>query len=193
MPRCSRKVLSALFAVAAAPGAFAANLVPNPDFDDGLAHWTNQYGNGNVTINGSDGSPATPSLSITAFGPIVRMRSDCMAISAISPGVVDLYARARLVTSGYAQAFVNFYSSADCSTGYITDPNVVEWRPADSGTEWREKSLVNYPVPAGAVAAQVFLRADSTGGNPEGTALFDRIRFGQAGSTPVALQTFSVE
>jgi hypothetical protein len=191
MPACLRKVLSALFAIAAAPGAYAANLVLNPDFDEGLAHWTNQYANGSVVINSGDGSPATPSLSITAFGPIVRMVSDCMALPA---GPVDLYVRARLITSGYAHAFVNFYSAADCSgTSYISDQNVVEWRPADSGTEWAERSLLNYPAPAGAVAAQVYLRADRTGGNADGTALFDRLRFGPAGTTPVALQAFSVD
>ena len=47
MPRCSRKVLSSLFAVAAAPGAFAANLVPNPDLHEGQAQLQNHYGNRN--------------------------------------------------------------------------------------------------------------------------------------------------
>lgn len=190
----SRKVVSALFAVAAAPGAFAANLVPNPDIDEGLAHWTPQYANTTVAVENTDGSPAAPSLRLSAFGPIVRMMSDCMDISSFSPRVIDLYVRAKLITSSYAHAFVNFYTASDCSGGYIIDQNVVEWRPADSGNEWQERTLVNYPVPAGAVAAQIFLRADYAAiTGTEGKALFDHIRFGQAGTTPVVLQTFDVQ
>lgn len=183
------------FAVAVAlvaPAAFAANLVVNPDFDNGTTAWSSQS-SAVLSIESGDGSPSAPALDLTQQLPsgIARVVSDCIAISATS---IDFIVRAKfppVLPSVYAHAFLNFYPTTDCSGATVTTSDVIEWRPPLTG--WVERSMPNYPVPGGTQSVQVYLRADASASITEGHMLFDHVLLGPAGSVPVELQAFDVD
>jgi hypothetical protein len=189
------RIFAALAALAAlaARTAVAANLLSNPDFDNGVAGWVPRTPGHDVLAIVPDGSPTAPALDIS---PVVPPGGDGIAYSecvTISTPTVDLIVIGKLPTvepTVLGLASIVFFTSSDCAVSTdIIDNNYLDWTSADVG--WVEKSLLNKTVPAGTMSASIYLRSDSGPGESK-HMLFDHIRFGPSGSVPVELFQFGV-
>lgn len=183
----------AVLAVLAVRTAVAANLLSNPDFDNGVTGWAPRTPGHDVLAIVADGSPTAPALDIS---PVVPPGSNAIAYSecvTISTPTVDLIVIGKLPTvepTVLGLASIVFFTSSDCAVSTdILDNNSLGWTSADVG--WVEKSLLNKAVPAGTMSAFIYLRSDSAPGESK-HMLFDHIRFGPAGSAPVELLQFGV-
>lgn len=91
-------VTSVLLPVAS--DAAAANLIVNPDFDEGLTAWTTGFtGNGTVGTITADGSAAAPSaqLAVTIYPGQASLRQ-CVSLAGVAPPW-DFGVRERLVAN----------------------------------------------------------------------------------------------
>jgi hypothetical protein len=119
--------------------------------------------------------------------------TQCIVTPAI-PASVDFFARRKVLNNaqGGASVFtVEFFSSTDCS-----NINSIGMKHSDTTTDagngWEEHSFTGFAPPTGTAAVKVELHA--TGIAPMGgVTLFDHLFFGQSGTMPVKLQTFSVD
>jgi hypothetical protein len=72
-----RKAIAALL-IAASPGAFALNLVTNPDFDFDLAGWT--HAGAGAYRDFSFGSPDNGTLRLDALSNGATAEGDCLTL-----------------------------------------------------------------------------------------------------------------
>ena len=193
-------LLLAMNAIAAG----AANLITNPDFASDLSGWT-ITGGGNTTWNSNSGSSTPGSIEMMASNGQVASARQCFAIavpSGPSPNY-DLIAR-RLITPASAgtvtEADVNIiaWDTLGC-TGTPLVGAVINSPVPVSGTFngastvlWNELSALNTPLTVGTQSVSVTIYV-SAGAGATLDYLFDDIRFGPSGTTPVRLQTFEVE
>jgi hypothetical protein len=183
-----RLTLACIATVSSAAGA--ANLVANPDFDSGLAGWSEVAGSsGTFTLDSSTGSPSSPSIHLvasTSGSASLAVASACIAIDASRH--VDLVFQMSGV-SGWGYASINAYSDADCATTPTTLGTPVYGASAD----WGAYSLLDQALPAGTHGATVILATSMGNLGSQGDVHFDHVAFGPAGTTPVSLQAFEVD
>ena len=190
------RTAAAVAAVAALwPGwAWSQNLLANPDFDSSLTGWTPSVVSvGGSVHSGASGSPAPGSANlwaqyVTAFSGAAL--GQCVAIAA--PGQVDLFARF-LQTSGFGDRRVEatFHPGAGCTGAGVT---VVQDSYGFLPDGWTEIGRLAYTLPAGTQSAWISISVGAEG-PPDGVVQvrFDHVRFGPAGTTPVALESFAIE
>jgi hypothetical protein len=177
--------VSSSLAVALMPRANAANLITNPNFDDGLTGWTSQVIAGDsFTIDATDGSPAAPSAHAIAAN-VYSIFADCVQIT---PQNVDLLADVKIQGIGTTVVGAASYSATDCGEATYLTENDLQWAATD--TSWTEKSILSFALPAGTNSVHVFLKVFT---QAQADVHFDSIRFGPAGSTPVSLQAFEID
>lgn len=158
--------------------ATAANLIVNPDFDNGLDGWTTfTAGNGTATLDATTGSPSAPSIHLVSDPAVadVSVSSSCMAID--DSNNVDLYTNIK-GNGGFAIAAINAYSDASCVNG-LSAINSDSF-PA-TGT-WGTYSMADVALPDGTQSAKVVLTVTMGSSDSAGDANFDHVAFGPTGT-----------
>ncbi|UXI65913.1 hypothetical protein [Tahibacter amnicola] len=208
-------------AFAFASTASAQNLVSNGDFtSDITTSWTAENAGGTgVTGSGvydDDSGSATVGsarLNLAESGPgstgVVQGLNQCIAAPGSPPW--DFGGRIRFTldnpgAGGPNLAFiaVQFYAGANCTgsqtsqllfTGSGTSVN--GFVDGVAVANWERVSQTGFadPMPGGSATASVRIaaRVQTDGTGDSLSALFDGMFFGPAGTTPVSLQSFSVE
>jgi hypothetical protein len=155
--------------------AAVGNLVPNPDFDDGLDGWSAASGGAAFALDEAIGLPDAPSLHLTG-GEVL---SSCIAIDHSTPVDLRMLVDPR---SGAIGAAIQPYSDAGCTvmlSPVFADPV--------AGSFWQPLSLTGATLPAGTSAVRIVLDAllDGLGTVPD--VQVDHVAFGASGSVPDAI------
>ena len=177
MPIRPRIAVAAIL-IAASPGAFAINMVQNPDFDVDLSDWTVGAG---AYRDFSFGSPDTGTLRLDALSN---------GATATAGQCVDIHKWVTLdfalrylvnVSGGFHQFKLDIYDAPGCTgskldTLYPTEGSAV----AVAGTPdpgWLEAGEYGFALQAGSMSARVDL---STAGTPGGDAgyMIDHVQVG---------------
>jgi hypothetical protein len=173
-----RKIVAALLAIAS-PGAFAINMVSNPDFDTD----TNGWALSGASRDFSFGSPDNGTLRLDALSvAAVAEGTQCVDIHKWSQTGIDFVLRYfPNATAGSHQFKLDVYNAASCG-GTLLDtlyPNEgtavpVSGNPASG---WLEAGDYRYALPPGALSARVDV---STTGTASGNAsyLIDHVQVG---------------
>ena len=178
-------LVSGSLAVAFMSRADAANLITNPNFDQGLTGWTSQVIAGDsFSIDATDGSPGAPSAHAIASN-VYSIFSDCMQITSQN---VDLYANVKVQGIGTTVVGAASYGDAACGEASYLAENDMQWSASD--TVWTEKSILSFALPVGTQSVFVYLKVFT---QAQADVHYDSIRFGPAGTTPVSLQAFEVD
>jgi len=166
-------LLSLVFAASAAQ---AANLVENPDFDDGLTGWS--VGTGAIALDDTDGLPVSPSLDVASTGSTTGSAlSSCIPVDDSVHYDFRVFAKG---LGGITNAGVVAYSDADCTTE-ITSVSSEAFR---LGPAWFPIRFDDTALPDGSASVSVFLGVSQGTFDPGGEALFDHVEFGPTGSLP---------
>lgn len=178
----------------------AQNLVPNPDFDAGTAHWTAVVPppvghDATIAINHAIGRASAPSLQVSLVpgASVARAVSECIAIDPAMDYVLKVFGHADNPDS-VAKAYVRVYRNevAPCDgdrTLYSSTSSSL-----DQGWVLLERDLPSWGFDPTAGHVRVVLEVGLSG--PQGATLqasFDAVRFGLKDSLPVTLQSFRVE
>lgn len=167
--------------------AWAANLVTNPDFDNGLTGWSNL--GGSISVHTQDGDPTAPSLQVAAgaLNSISIASSDCIAVS---PGTTYSISTNTNANVGRAALDLAFYSSNLCGDAESLGSTSTEAAVPTNG--WVHLALPNDTVPNGTLGVRVNLIDQLHASGNVYPALFDHVDF-EVLSTPVRLQSFDVD
>jgi hypothetical protein len=153
--------------------AHAANLVPNPEFDQGITGWTPRDGS-IVAIEQVEGFPAAPSVRVRTVSTCCSIvYSACMPVE-VSP--VDLAFRLYGI-SGRATASVHMYSDSACQV-----ETAFEYAGGGMGNgTWMTAGRNGIALPAGTRAVRVSFSTSWATFASEGDALFDHVELVQRG------------
>ena len=198
-----RKCMPVLVALSLqALSAHAGNLVLNSDFDAAqqISGWGSSHtGTGSVTWSATDGSPAAGSLELSAPSPSDTARAT-YCITPIASQAVDFILRSVVLASsgtgnGSDMQFAAF-DTAGCSGTKLGTFFTSTFDAPIPGIppNWAEFFGQNITLPP--ATASVEIELDVSAGASAGssnTVLFDDIRFGPTGTTPVRLQSFDVQ
>ncbi|HKE48807.1 MAG TPA: hypothetical protein VKB52_12145 [Rhodanobacteraceae bacterium] len=155
--------------------AGAANLVGNPDFVS-IDGWSVMDGDGNATLDTTDGSPAAPSLHVVTGTTVnTSVQSDCIAVD--DSNNVDLYFNLN-GTTGSASVLINTYGDAACTTGLAALGS--DSFPATNS--WITYSTSDVMLPDGTQSVRIVLVTSQTASGGQGEANFDHILFGPTGT-----------
>jgi hypothetical protein len=175
----SRTLVVLLGGVLAPFAAGAANLVGNPDFNNGLDGWSLVGASGTLDVGADSGFPNAPALHLVGDGVEAAAQSTCIAID--DSAHVDLHALVR-PDGGAVALILQPYSDSRCEMPL--DPLSTE--PVDANGEWQELALLDAALPDGTAAARVVL-SSSPGSAAAGDALFDHVAFGPSGTVAYAV------
>ncbi len=182
----------------AASTAAAQDLVTNGYFDSTVASWTHA-GGGTLSWDPLDwrAQPASGSARVSnTFGGsnINTGAGECIALA--SAGTYELDGKVRFpsgqASSGTAYVGVSWYSNATCTNPPTASTNTALVSSATTDT-WVDVLNGSVAIPASAQSLKVTLSVAKSSAGGSLLALFDRVRFGLVGTTPVELQDFSVE
>jgi hypothetical protein len=177
----SRTLVVLLSGVLVPLAAQAANLVENPDFDNGLDGWSLASETGTIDIDTEHGLPSAPALHLAGDSTSgAAAQSDCITID--DSANIDLHALVR-PSGGTAALVVQPYSDDACATPL--DP--VSTPALDANSEWQELALTDAALPEGTLSARVVLYSSLGSTDSIGDALFDHVAFGPTGTVPYAL------
>lgn len=152
----------------------AANLVPNPDFDEELGGWL-QVGTGVAKIDASFGIPTPPSAQLVADSAQgIALESSCMPVD--DGDSMDFSFNA-LAHTGDFSGRIESFSDTDCTTG-------LESIDTDTFSGTGEFGLSDVALPDGAQSAKILLLASATSEGVFPDVNFDHIQFGPAGTIP---------
>jgi hypothetical protein len=177
--------------------AAAQDLVTNGHFHTDINGWTLQ-GQGSQGWDPLDwqGNPSSGSLRVTAtaVGPPAATNSrQCIPLS--PSGTYELGGHIRFPSGqpggGLAAVGMLFYGTPDCSGSTLATTQT----PVVSSTTvntWVESFASGITPPFGTASVIVEGAVGMTGGTSL-AALFDRVRFGHTGTTPVTAQDFTIE
>jgi hypothetical protein len=177
-----RKFVAAVLLVAAAPGAFALNLVYNPDFNTDTSGWTllPQAG-GSAYRDFSFSSPGPGVLRLDAYGNgAIAEARQCVDIHKWTTIDFSLHYFPN-ATQGYHEFKLDVYDAAGC-TGNVLDslyPIEAAAVPVDGypATGWLEAGDYGYTLPSGALSARLDLAdAGTVAGNA--SYLIDHVQVG---------------
>ena len=179
-----------------APAAFAANLVPDPDFNAGsVSSWPSAGSSTSISFDGTQnivGTVGSGSALLTNGNANYNANSSLCLPGSYAAGVWQYGGWLRVGAgqfNGLASARIGlvFYTTNDCSTGNIAGG--ITASPASTGT-W--VLLVNtLTLPSAANSVLIYLN-NRTNATPPLSINYDGIRFGPQGTTPVTLQSFDV-
>jgi len=154
--------------------ARAANLVPNPDFDDGLDGWSMVGTSGVMTLNTYVGFPTAPSLDLGTDTLVPTLGtgawSQCIPADAVTR--YDFFFNG----SGSGFGGVDAFSDSDCST--LLGSVETEGERSLGGTN----GVTNFLLPNGTQSARVLLASVPPPLGAVGDTLFDHVLFGATGT-----------
>jgi hypothetical protein len=170
-------IASALCGAFALPAA-AANLIPNPDFTNGVDGWTTvTAGNGTATLDGSTGDPDAPSIRLVAnpANSNVTVASTCVQID----DGEELYGFFNLRgNAGAANISIDIFSDVACATALGT----ITGNPTQANRTWTTYAFEGVSLPNGAKSAKILLTATEGADAAAGDANFDHVQLGQSGN-----------
>jgi hypothetical protein len=177
-----RHALHVAFSLAfatAAGAAHASNLVPNPEFDDGLDGWSLGTETGSLAIVANDGIPAAPSIDVAGDASTLAAiaLSSCIVIDDSTN--VDFFAYVKSI-AGNPLAGVQAYSDAACTAPL----SAIGVAPGNERPFWREISFTDTPLPTGTHSVQVLLTMEAGAVGDPAEALYDHVAFGPTGTIP---------
>jgi hypothetical protein len=175
-----KRVLALAIGSAFALPAFAANLIPNPDFTNGTDGWTmTTTGSGTATLDSSTGDPQAPSIRVVAnpADSAVSVFSPCVAVDDSNP--VDLLANVR-GNSGAATIEIDTFSDINCTSAL----SQVVSTDVQANQTWTTYTLDNVALPDGSQSAFVVLTATEGSDGSAGDTNFDHIQLGPTGTVP---------
>ena len=181
--KTSLRVLCSIAGATTLSLAHSANLVPNPDFDDGLDGWSMVGTSGVMTLDGNIGFPALPSLHLSSdtLNPTLGTAALSQCIPADDSTRYDFFFNA---IGGGVWGGVDAFSDGDCATP-LGSVNTEAFRSA-GGTY----ALTDFLLPDGTQSARVMLASiPAPLGSGEGT-IFDHVLFGPTGTlyAPISIQ-----
>ena len=155
--------------------ARAANLVPNPDFDDGLNGWSMNGTSGVMTLDSDIGFPAAPSLHLMAdtLNPTLGAGALSQCIPADDATRYDFFFNA---SGGGVWGGVNAFSDSECSTPLGS----VDTEAYSNGVG--TFGVTDFLLPGGTQSARVFLASIYGIGSAAGDTHYDHILFGATGT-----------
>lgn len=149
------------------------NLVPNPEFDDGLDGWSAQDGDAAFELDASTGLPEAPSLHLTAGS----VESACFAVDASAPFDLRILVDQR---QGVARATIEPFAGPDCTQPLDT----ISMDSLELTGFWQSMSRTNLSLPTGTIAVRIALGATPDGFGTPPDVRFDHVEFGASGSVP---------
>ncbi len=201
------QVLALLCVIFCAAPAFAANLVLNPDFDNGLTDWTlAALPPCSVTVNNADGSDSAPSANL--FGIVLRsakgsgcaQMSQCISLASAPPPPWDAGVRVRDTSGSNFPPFQGLlqFSDADCGTSPTfgaTVTLIAGGTVAGVQGAFTQQLLTGIadPLPGGGPSRSVLIKFNFSGNGISTSVNLDKVYFGPPGTTPVELSHFEVE
>jgi hypothetical protein len=155
--------------------AHSANLVPNPDFDDGLDGWSMLGTSGVMTLDTNIGFPAAPSLHLSSdtLNPTLGAGASSQCIPADDGTRYDFFFNA---SGGGVWGGVDAFSDGDCST-LLGSVDTVPLR-SGGGTF----AVADFLLPDGTQSARVFVASTSGPLGDPGNTYFDHVLFGASGT-----------
>jgi hypothetical protein len=179
-------IAAALLSLAfVADTARASNLVPNPDFNEGLANW-NTLGDGTVTLDLDAGLPTPPSLHIaTGFSGLGGASSSCIQIDDSTNVDLHILVKGVGASGGLVSASVLAYSDTACTTFIYSVPTLDY--PIGADGAWFAIGYEDTELPPGTASVQVVMGPQSGTSGATGDALFDHVAFGPTGTLDDAL------
>ena len=152
--------------LAASPGAFAWNLLKNPDFSGSTNSWNlSQTGGGGASYESVAGSPAGGSLRLQAYAGQTAHADQCVDVSRWLNIDFGLRQFDNAEFDGTHTFKLDIYDTAACTGAKLSTITL----PVAGGTGfdcsptcWYEVSVLGTPLPSGAVSAKVNL--DTNGG-----------------------------
>ena len=172
-----RQTIAALL-IAASPGAFAINLVSNPDFDADLASWTVS---GGAYRDFGFGSPATGTLRLDALSNgAIALAGQCVDIHKWV--TIDFALRYFVnVSGGFHQFKLDIYDAASCGGNKLDTLYPIKAAAvAVAGTPdpgWLEAGDYGFVLKPGSMSAHVDLSTAGTAGGDAGY-LVDHVQVG---------------
>ena len=177
----------ALLLIAASPGAFALNLVTNPDFDHDLSGWTVS---GGAYRESFFGSPVGGTLRMDGTSnDVVDVATQCVDVHRWT--TIDFVLR-YFVNAQYGSGThvfsVDVYDAADCAGNKLTPPSPIAPNEAaavaisegNPSSGWLEAGAYDVALPPGSTSALITLGiASGTAANPGGASyMMDHIQVG---------------
>jgi hypothetical protein len=171
----SLRLLCWIAGASALPVAHADNLVPNPDFDDGLDSWSMVGTTGVMTLDSDIGFPAAPSLDLgtDTVTPTHGTTAESACILADDSTRYDFFTNA---SGGGASGGVEAFSDADCTT-----PNgsvATELFRSANGTF----GITSFLLPDGTQSARAYVASAPPPLGSGTDTLFDHVLFGATGT-----------
>lgn len=177
------------------PAADAENLVPNPDFDAGIDHWSLLGNPSGATISyvADDGSPAPGALRIDRpdqnRGNSTTAVSDCIVVD---PSIhYDLMVSVKVLTGAVGYAYLSVFSDAQCGEPIGPAVQVLQWDGADA--IWHELEALDFALPDATASLRIAVSVGVPYPETLSAVLFDHVGLGPTGTVPVTLQTFVVD
>jgi len=177
----------------------AANLLQNPDFDQGLTAWDTH--SSTTTVVNDDGSPSAPAAQFST-SPLsgTLFVTQCVSLAG-SPPPWEFGIRVRVVSSVGNSCQINVYSAFDTGTCTLHGGNYGAGADAGGTVPGAQGNFIQYaglatdPMPGviHSQSAQFTVLVDCpNGGGDAMTINVDHAYLGTAGTTPVRLQSFEV-
>ncbi len=192
-----RSVLCANLLALFVPAAFAANLVPDPDFNAGnVTSWPSAGSSTSISFDATQnilGTVGSGSALLTNGNANYNANSTLCLPGSYAAGVWQYGGWLRVGAgqfNGLASAAIGlvFYTTNDCSSGNIVGG--ITASPASAGTWTLLVNTLTLPSTANSVAIYLNNRTNAT---PPLSINYDGIRLGPQGTTPVTLQSFDVK
>jgi len=155
--------------------AHSANLVPNPDFDDGLDGWSMLGTSGVMTLDSTVGFPTPPSLHLGAdtLTPTLGSGAESQCIPVDDGTRYDFFFNA---SGGGVSGGVDAFSDGDCSAPL---GSVDTGASRSAGGTY---AVTNFLLPDGAQSARVMLASIPPPLGSGADTLFDHVLFGASGT-----------
>lgn len=179
-------------------GTMSQDVVTNGHFHTDLAGWT-AGGLAAQTWNALDwqGSATSGSARVANNFTVANVStgsSQCIGLSTAGAYEVGAFIRfpSGQTETGSATVSVARYSNPTCTNppDLSTNGQIVSSTTTDT---WVDTSNTSVAIPVGTQSVRVVLSVQKTQANGSLAALFDRVRFGPTGTTPVELTGFRVE
>lgn len=181
-PAVYRKIFAILILVSS-PGAFAIDVVSNPDFDSDTNGWTLLSAGGSAYRDCCFGSPTTGTLRLDAnFNGATAEARQCVDLHKWTQTGLDFALRYFPNSPwGFHEFKLEIYDAAGCGGNLLDTLYPIEGAAVPvSGTPdtgWLEAGFYNYALPAGALSARLdFGVAGTAAGNA--SYLIDHVQVG---------------
>ena len=186
-------------AVLALPsGAAAQDLIVNGHFHDDINGWT-LVGVGTQAWDPLDwqGDPTSGSVRVTNTDPVANGGTASAQCILLTPsGTYEAGAHVRFpsgqVMLGVGAVGIGWFANTTCTNPPISTVNTPGVFSTTTNV-WTESFMSGLAAPPGTVAVGVAAGVAKLNAGGSLAGLFDRVRFGPTGTTPVRVQDFSVE